>query len=221
MKIKIDTQERLKIPSVKKYIDLMLSKNKLKFVKGYTVEKLESGDYVTPDGYIGVERKYEDLIESVYSKRLKKQLKELRENFKHPFLFIEYDSIDQICESFNVSQKQIIGLIASCNVKSNVPVVFCGKYFAPTLIKFVEKAYEGKEKRFQKEYIPTRRRTTKKEFKIHMVASVPGVDLELAKRLLNHFDNSVPRIMEASVEELMEVEGIGQKKSEKIKEVFS
>jgi len=218
MQIKIDTQERAKIPLVDKYIKLM--DKKLKFVKGYKIEKLATGDYATPDGFIGIERKGTDLIESVYSGLLKQQLKELRENYKRPYLFVEFNGVDEIAEHFNIAENQVIGLMASCNSKSRVPFISCGKWFVPLMVKTIDKAYEGKEIDIEREYIPARRSSTKKEFKTYMLASIPGIHIELARRILKHFDGSISRVMQASIEDLQKVDGIAEGKAKKIKEIF-
>jgi len=52
-----------------------------------------------------------------------------------------------------------------------------------------------------------------------MIESLPNVSAVLAKRLLEKFD-SVEKVVNASEKELTEVEGIGDKKAEEIRNVI-
>ena len=68
------------------------------------------------------------------------------------------------------------------------------------------------------------RRGEKKGMGVHqmqrfIVEGLPGISATMAERLLLHF-GTVERIMTASEEELMEVEGIGKKKARAIREVL-
>ena len=59
-----------------------------------------------------------------------------------------------------------------------------------------------------------------KEMVVFAVASLPGVGEKLAKNLLERF-GSVKKIAGATKEELMEVEGIGEKKALALWKVFN
>ena len=52
----------------------------------------------------------------------------------------------------------------------------------------------------------------------YVISSLPGVGSVLAKPLLKYF-KSVKNVVNAEQKELEEVEGIGKKKAEKIKEI--
>ena len=58
-----------------------------------------------------------------------------------------------------------------------------------------------------------------KERQQFIIEGLPHVSAVLAKRLLNHF-GSVKAIMNASMQQLKKVEGIGEKKAKAIKEVI-
>jgi len=58
-----------------------------------------------------------------------------------------------------------------------------------------------------------------KDEKIYLLSSIPGIGNELAKNLLRHF-GSIEKIAIASIEQLMMVDGIGNKKAEQIYKIF-
>ena len=53
----------------------------------------------------------------------------------------------------------------------------------------------------------------------YLVSSLPGVGPRLAKALLDHFKTPL-RVMNATIDELSLVEGMGIKRAERIKEVL-
>ena len=64
-------------------------------------------------------------------------------------------------------------------------------------------------------YRPKRLKTKQ----LFLLQGLPKVGPRMAKRLIEHF-KSVSKIMNASIEELVEVEGIGKVTAEKIRQVL-
>ena len=58
-----------------------------------------------------------------------------------------------------------------------------------------------------------------KDEKIYLLSSIPGIGNELARNLLRHF-GSIDKIANASIDQLMMVDGIGSKKAEQIYNIF-
>ena len=218
MKINVDTHERAKFP----YLDAYFKHNKmLKLVTGYTIENMPTGDYGTPYYTVGIERKAEDFVPSMYS-NLKQQLKELRDAYKHPYLLVEYDGIIDCATKTNTDVEVIIGQVASCLSHSRVPLIWVGDFFISQMLRIIEKECDGKEYEVDKMYTPVRRITTKGHLKVNIIASAfhgLGVSDILAQRLLDRFD-SVENTINATVKELTEVEGIGKVKAKKMKAVL-
>lgn len=191
---------------------------KLKTILGEdSVEIVESevGDYFTPDKKVGIERKsLNDYLNSMTG-RLKQQLKELKDTFEHPYLFVEGNIDDFLYIDRRFHPNSIIGSVASVLSHSRVPIVFTGSFFIPLLIKVVEKHYDGKVE----EYTPIRRaRPTKNDYQLNILCSMPGINMVRAKALLQRF-GSVEKVVTASVEELTQVKGIGEKIAKQIKGV--
>ncbi len=211
--LKIDTHERAMIPLIRDYLRV----NKKHRIKEFKVEVLQAGDYATSDGFIGIERKDTDFMSSLYS-NLKQQLKELRDNYERPYIFIEYGGPDDLINSFNAPIGTITGAMAMMISHCHVPPIFTGSYFVPILFKTIDKAYDGKDIDFDTEYTPLRSVATKKQFNYHIIESAfhgLGISSVLAKRLQTHFETP-QAIFNASIEDLIEVEGIGKLKAKKM-----
>ena len=218
MKICVDYRERKKIPSFEDYV----KSGKTKIIDRIEIVTAQVGDVYSPDGLIGIERKSEDdLIESIYNKQIEKQLRELRDNFTYPFLFIEYEGImDVISKHPNTNPEMIIGEISSILARQKVTVCFVSDFYVPIVCKTIEKFYDGKTEQRDVEYTPIRRGSTIKELKLDLISRIPQIKAKKGLKLLEHFDYSISKIAFAETEELMNVAGIGEKLSQKIKEIL-
>jgi len=176
---------------------------------------LEIGDYVLSDEIV-VERKTpEDFAKSIIDKRIFNQIINMRDSYSKPILLIEGSSLYTPI----INPEAIRGALASIIVDFNVPIINVkdASEAASLLISIAKR--EQIERRRQPTIKSGKRPITLKEQQESIVASLPNVDLTLAKRLLKRF-KSVINVFNASKEELMKVEGIGEKISSKIREVL-
>ncbi len=60
---------------------------------------------------------------------------------------------------------------------------------------------------------------TDKEIQEYIISGFPGIGSRIAPYLLEHF-NSIKNIVNASEQELREVELVGEKKAKRLKEIF-
>lgn len=222
MKICIDNRERLRIPLFENYI----KSGKTKFITGIELDNYKTSDYHTKDRVIGVEYKRDDFVESTFDGTLDKQLKELKDNFAHPYLFIGYDGLkDMITQNIGVNPSAIIGKLSSILARHNVTTIFVGDFLVRFVCDIIEKHYDGKTPIKEIQYTPIRkkflkRNPTVKEIKHAMFEQLPGFGAMKVNKLLEHFDDSFYNITNASTEEIMKVSGIGKILAEKIKEVL-
>ena len=221
MKLLVDSREQKKIITFRKYID----NGNSDIIKSIEITTLKSGDACTPDLELGWERKAEDFVPSIYNDQLNKQLTELSDNFTHPYLFIEYEGImDMIEKNPNTSPDVLIGKISSILTRHNVTVCFVGQFYIPIVCRMVDKFYDLNNP--TKRYSPirmgttTRRNATVKEVKLDIISRLPKVGAKKGNKLLEKFDNSIQKISNATVDELMEVDGIGEKMAKSIKEIL-
>lgn len=182
--------------------------------------ELEVGDYeqeISPTGEkIVVERKSEDFLPSVFSKHLDEQLADIVSDEKvvTGFLIIDktLDDLIAMAHERDISENVVYGAIASLALKG-FPPIFCGDVinFRNVVAKIFEKGRDGKERIF----VPKLRIKKSKA-----IVTFPGVNEELGIRLLKIF-GSIKNIINASKEELMTVDGIGEKTAKKIVELVN
>jgi ERCC4-type nuclease len=219
MRICVDYRERLKIPKLKEYVD-----KKCKIITGVDVVTSASGDVYTPDGMIGIERKGSDYVSSLYSEQIDKQLTELTNNFDYAFLFIEYEGIrDMITQNLGVNPSVLVGSLTSILARHKVSVIFVGDLYVSMVCKTIEKFYDGKTDVKNISYSPIRRGATPKEVRLDIISRIPKIGAVKGNKLLDKFHLSIisnKTNSEATIEELMEIRGIGRKMAEQIKDVL-
>lgn len=177
-------------------------------------EQLEVSDYCY--GEVGVERKELDMINI---RDVLTKADELKSNFEYPFVMISMDLT--MLQSLHRNRQQVNslpGLIASLSARGVSPI-FCSdrenmvKVMIKTFLKITDDKIRDKKE-------PIRPQPTSEDWKIHVVSSLPHIGKDRAKLLLNHF-GTVRSIINASKEELCEVDGIGDKLSDEIVNVVN
>lgn len=136
------------------------------------------------------------------------QAKELTSNARKPLIIIEGENV---YNSF-LHPNAIRGAIASLTVDFKIPIIQTKDetdtaYMLKTIAKREQKDDESKKE------ISVRTKTkpvTLKEQQLFITESLPGIGPVSAKSLLNHF-KSVKAMLNATKDELKEVEGIGEK----------
>ena len=181
------------------------------------LEQLQSADYVV-SGRVGVEYKTaEDFINSIIDGRLLAQMKELKQHFERPLLIIEGDS--DLYHLRNVHMNSIRGMLAAITISFGIPLLQTKTPQETANIIAViakrEQEYENRDINLRGEKKPL----SLKELQEYVISSLPGIGPRLAKPLLEHF-GSVKKIVNASLDELKEIELIGEKKAQRIREVL-
>ena len=178
------------------------------------VRPMAVGDYQVSDD-VAIERKTaKDFVDSIMDKRLFKQATELREEFKNPLIILEGDDF------YNgfINPNAVRGSIASIALDFGISIIPTrNAQDTAAMIKRIA----IREQTGEKPHIQTR--TDKKpvnmwEQQLFIVESLPNIGPVNAKKLLEHF-GTVSKIVNASENELMEVEGIGKKTAKNIRKV--
>lgn len=177
--------------------------------------QLPVGDYIVSDR-LCIERKtIRDFGSSIINSRLFDQAKRLSESFKKPILIIEGDDLD-----FMLSPNVLLGAITSLYVDYNIQILRSKDVEETTaLITKIAEMEQGDEKREPK-IIGNKKAYTKSQWQLLILGSMPGIGPKLAKHLLNHF-NTIKEVVNASIEELKEVDKIGDKKAKRIHEILN
>lgn len=169
-------------------------------------ETLEAGDYVLSDR-VAVERKEaDDFAKSLADGRLFPQAKALRDAYSAPIVVIEGGSV--LAPGFGADA--VYGALAALVTGFHVSV-FTTKDAADTarLLAAIAKREQLAQKR-PVSVRESRGAMSDDERLRYLVEGLPNVSAVLSRRLLERF-GTVKAIADARVEDLMEVEGVGEK----------
>ncbi len=178
-------------------------------------ERLEVSDFIVSED-TAVERKSDsDFVDSLVDQRLFEQIQELTQ-FENPIIIIEGEDL---YSHRKIHPNAIRGALASVTADYNIPIIWTDdeKETAEMLRVLAEREQEEKDKD-----IAIRGNTgakSDKELQEFLVAGLPDVNTKLAERLLKEF-GTVEDVFTASTDELKNVEGIGEKKAEKIHSII-
>lgn len=180
-------------------------------------EMLEIGDFLLPDEVI-IERKEDDIIQSIKSGRIFNQLHHLKE-YKHPILVIISKNLWKLFyrSKSKYIDKSFFGFLATCLYKFQIPIVILEDKndFVEFLVRLHEQTTSGKKGKVPiakiKKDLPLEKR------KALILSQIRGMSYEKAVKLLDKY-KSIVNIGRQPIENLMKIEGIGKKTAKYIKE---
>jgi DNA excision repair protein ERCC-4 len=179
------------------------------------VRKVLHGDYII-NGFVTIERKTaRDFLISIVDGRLFRQLSNLKNHCRNPLLIIEGNPYET---ALNFDPMAIKGALISTQAIWHIPVLLSrSKEDTRDTILMI-----GSQEEAHMDVVPLRGGYRPKRLKsrqLYVLQGFPGVGPILAKRLVDHF-RSVLAVMNASIAELSQVEGIGDASAQKIREVL-
>jgi len=179
------------------------------------IKQLPVGDYILSERVAVERKKARDFLDSLIRKRIFEQITRLRQAYEKPLLIIE----DEGLFSRNMDRRAIYGAIASLLTDYEISVIRTRSTEETAMLLYAISAREQFKRKREIALRGKKPRMSLKERQQFVVEGLPDVSAVLAKRLLLYF-GSVRKVMMADMDELMEVEGIGKKKAEKITEVM-
>jgi len=181
------------------------------------IEGLVASDFLLSDR-IAVERKtVDDLEGSIMDGRLFDQLVAMKDAYQFPILLIEGEAHST---AQRISPQSLMGAIASVMVDYRIPVLWTNNAEQTALLLYsIAKREQIKERR-EPRVRAERKPIDVDELQEFVIASLPHVDTVRSRNLLNRFE-TVENVFTASKEELSKVEGIGEKISERIRELIT
>lgn len=180
-----------------------------------TLKSLEVGDYVLSDR-LAVERKTaEDFVSSIIDpeRNLFRQISDLARTYDRPVLILE--GRDLYARQMNPAS--IRGALASIAVDYGVPIIPTENQEETAAVLSLLAARERKDGREPKAHGHKTARTLKEQQE-YLISAIPNVGPAVAKNLLKHF-GSIEKVMTASTEDLQQVELVGPKIAERIREL--
>ncbi|MDE1811006.1 MAG: hypothetical protein KGH66_03125 [Candidatus Micrarchaeota archaeon] len=179
------------------------------------LDTLPVGDYAISDR-VCVERKtISDFESSMMSGRLFDQIDRLKRAYAFPILILEGEY-----EDFRLKSKVINGAIASLYIDHGINIMHShGERNTAEMIAGLAK-HESDGKPNEPSAKGSARSLSQADFQEHVVGNLPGVGPKLARALLERF-GSIRAIADAGIEELMEVEKVGEKKAQAIHDTMN
>jgi len=177
--------------------------------------QLPVGDYRIGEDIVVEYKNVRDFVDSIVDGRLLGQLAELRTTYK-PLLIIE--GMEDLYAQRKINPAAIRGMLATIVTSYHIPLL---RTVSPADTAGVLLALAKREAKKEDgtRHPHTAKPWTLQEQQEYVIASLPGIGPKLAKPLLEKF-GSVSKVLNASLEELQEVELIGRKKAEAIKELL-
>lgn len=177
--------------------------------------KISHGDYIINDS-ITIERKTSrDFLLSVIDGRLFNQLSNLKKHCPNPIVLIEGNPYQT---DLDFDPNAIKGALLSSQVIWYIPIVYSrSKEDTRDILLMI-----GKQDETHTDVVPLRSGYRPKRLKsrqMFILQGLPQVGPRMAKRLLKYF-GSVSKVMNATTQDLMKVEGIGEVSAEKIRLVL-
>jgi ERCC4-type nuclease len=179
------------------------------------MKRLHAGDYVLAP-HLAIERKtVADFIQSIFDKRLFAQVQSLRASFAHPLFLLEETQEPKR----EIHPHAYRGALFYVSVLHHIPILHTGsaEESVETIYAILQLLQAQPEKIFslhEKKRSPVPEHTQR-----HVVETLPGIGPQLADALLQKF-GSLQAVFAATVEELMQVAGIGRGRAEKVHEIL-
>lgn len=179
------------------------------------IKTLPVGDYIVAPETIVERKSISDLVSSVFDGRLFDQCSRLKEHFAHPIILIEgdVDKIEQIVENPLV----FYGALSSIALDFKIPIVPTPNaiHTAKLLVSMCSRKEISKGPFLKK----IKKSDDLQRQQLSVLCSLPGVGEKLATRMLERF-GSPARTLSASFAELAKVEGLGEARAKKIKQML-
>ena len=181
------------------------------------VERLKVGDFIVNQSWLFERKTMVDFCASLVDGRLFRQAIRMLGWDGHVVMILEGGSKE--CAKSRVSREAIQGALITLSVFFGIPVLRAMD--AEETVRLMGYTVRQSE-RFSRSailrhgYRPKRRRTRQ----LFILQGLPGIGRERAEKLLAAF-GSVEAVMMAEAEELAEVEGIGEKTAQRVREVIA
>jgi Fanconi anemia group M protein len=176
--------------------------------------QLYAGDYIINESII-IERKTKtDFVQSIINGRLFEQCAKLRKTGMLPLFIVEGNPFGS---NHNIKPESIKGALLSITLSWQIPVIrSSGKKDTAGLMIMAAQQQSGHHYFIRKTGIKPKAVQNQRHY---FIRNLPGLGPKQATVLLKHF-GTIENIVLANVSDLIEVEGIGKKKADRIYNFF-
>jgi len=189
----------------------------------YIYDTLEIGDYLIGD--FCIERKsINDFISSVNGGRIYRQLYNMSRNYKKSYLCV-IGYLDEIEFNRSMDKRPYIAAMVGVTLKKSIEgeqgdiniLNFTSDYDFVLFLKYLDDKIDDESPRLprygKKKYV------NEDEEILYILSSIEGLGEKKAKSILKRY-KTLNKVANASIDDLMKIEGIGKKLASKIYEIF-
>jgi ERCC4-related helicase len=179
---------------------------------GVEKTRLDVADFMVSDDTVVERKRTDDFVDSIVDNRLFDQIRDIQQ-FQNPVLLLEGENL---YTHRDIPPKAIQGALSSIILDYEMPILWSNdeEETVELLLSMAKREQEERDKDVAVR--GTSEGKTQSDMQEFIAAGLPGVNTKIAERLLNEFE-TLEKIFTASEEELRKVEGIGEKKAEKIR----
>lgn len=205
LRIIVDEREKKsRIPDLLKAVGINLE-----------IKTLPIGDYIVAPETVVERKSISDLVSSVFDGRLFDQCNRLKEHFANPVILMEgnVDEIEQIVENPFV----FYGALSTVAIDFKIPIVSTPNaiHTAKMLVSMCSRKETSKGPFLKK----IKKSDDLQRQQLSVLCSLPGVGEKLAARMLERF-GTPSRTLNAPLSELAKVEGLGEARARRIKQML-
>lgn len=182
------------------------------------LKRLDIGDYLVSKRCCVEYKTVPDFVDSIIDGRLLAQIRELRKHVERPLIIIE--GTEDLYSQRNLHPNAIRGMLATITISYGIPVIQT-KTFRETasLLALIAKREQEAETHAYSAH-GSKKPLSLPELQEYIVSALPGVGPLLVRPLLEKFGN-IKNIVNATEEDLVNVEKIGEKKAREIQRVLT
>ena len=175
------------------------------------IERLPHGDYAIGDRILVERKTARDFVDTLINRDLLGQVKAMAESATRPVLIIEGGDL---YTQRDIHPNAIKGVLAALTVDMGVSLLFTrDEQDTAQMLLVLSKREEGE--RGERKLHPHKSHHSMREDQEYIISAFPDIGMKNARSLLTHF-GSIQGIVNASMEELAAVKGIGEKTAQKI-----
>ena len=179
------------------------------------IKTLPVGDYIVAPETIVERKSVSDLISSIFDGRLFDQCNRLKEHFAHPVILMEgnVEEIEQIVENPLV----FYGAMSSVVIDFKIPIIPTpsATHTAKMLVSMCSRKDSLRGPFLKK----IKKSDDLSRQQLSVLCSLPGIGEKLATRMLAKF-GSPSKTLNASLADLAKIEGLGEARAKKIKQML-
>ncbi|MFA4876793.1 MAG: DEAD/DEAH box helicase [Methanoregula sp.] len=178
------------------------------------LERLPAGDYAIGDRILVERKTSRDFIDTLIDRDLLGQVKTMAEAVPRPVLIIEGGDL---FTQRDIHPNAIRGVLAAMTVDMGVTLLFTrDEQDTAQMLMVLARREEGE--RGERKLHPHKTHSSVREEQEYLVSAFPDIGMKSARLLLSHF-GSIQGIVNASLEELVAIKGIGEKTAQRVFEL--